>query len=84
MLPSTRPTQAQKRGAVMSICLSGSLLLLLPFNAPTETWAGQLTSGPNSEAAAAIERLEELRKTIKLKNFDWRTLRNTGGLPIND
>lgn len=44
--------------------------------------AGELTSGPRSEAAA-IERLEELRKTIKPGGSDWRILRYTGGLPIN-
>ena len=43
----------------------GGERLWRPGNAPTETWAGRLTSGPNSKAAAAIERLEELRKTIK-------------------
>ena len=87
MPPSTSRTKAQRRfrgrNAALSICLSWNLFLLLPFAVPTETLAGELTSGPRSEAAAAIERLEELRKTIKPGGPDWRVLRYTGGLPIN-
>lgn len=88
MQPSASRIKAQGRfqgrKAPLPICLSRSLLLLLPFAGPTETLAGELTSGPRSEAAAAIERLEELlRKTIKPSGPDWRILRYTGGLPIN-
>lgn len=87
MLPSASPTKARRRfrerSAALPIRLSGSLLLLLPFVVSTETLAGELTSGPGSEAAAAIERLEELRKTIKPDGLDWRVWRYTGGLPIN-
>ena len=87
MQPSASRVKVQRRfrerKAPLPICLSGSLLLLLPFAVPTETLAGELTSGPKSEAAAAIERLEELRKTIKPGGSDWRILRYTGGLPIN-
>ena len=87
MLPSTLRAKAQQRlrgrNAALPIRLAGGLLFLLPFAVPAETLAGQLTPGPKSEAAAAIERLEELRKTIKPGGLDWRILRYTGGLPIN-
>ena len=63
--------------------LSLSQLLLPAVTVPTETIAGQLTSGPNSEAAAAIDKLEELRKTIKLTNLDWKIWRYTSGLTID-
>ena len=48
-----------------SICLSRSLPLLLSLAVPVEMLAGQHMSGPKSEAAAVIEKLEELRKTIE-------------------
>ena len=87
MPPSTVRTKAQQRlpgrNAALPIRLAGGLLLLPPFVVPAEMLAGQLTPGPKSEAAAAIERLEELRKTIKPGGLDWRILRYTGGLPID-
>ena len=67
----------------MPIRLAGGLLFLLPFAVPAEMLAGQLTPGPKSEAAAAIERLEELRKTIKPGGLNWKVWRYTGGLPID-
>ena len=45
--------------------------------------ADQRSSDPSSEAAAAIEKLEELRKTIKPGGLDWEVLRYTGGLSID-
>ena len=88
MLPSTVRTKLQHRlpgrNAALPIRLAGGLLLLLPFAVvPAETLAGQLTPGPKSEAAAAIERLEELRKTIRPSGLNWKVWRYTGGLPIN-
>ena len=84
MLPNTFRSKAQhrlgERNAALPVCLAGVLLLLLPFAVPAETLAGQPAPCPRSEAAATIERLEELRKTIKPGGLDWSVWRYTGGV----
>ena len=83
MRPDTCQTTTRKTGAVAGTFLSASLLLPLLLTVPTGALAGQLSSGPKSEAAAAIQRLKELRDRIKPTGVDWQTWRYTGGLPVD-
>ena len=72
-LPTKARRRSWERNAALPISLSGSLLLLVPFAVPTETLAGELTSGSGSAAVVVIKRLEELRKTVKPDKTDGLT-----------